>query len=185
MKLVLGALLGLILLTGSAQARDPFDAVSCGGDVRKALIGKTMDDGTAKATEDRHKAIGLKDEGADEINDNLQMVAWTICGTSYDFLVTNNGHIHDVVAFPPHSRATPEFGGTCQRNGKDLPYQVYAILDNKKGFDPDPSHHSAAGPPLPALAAWRIDEKARKFVAEPLPGLLCSRWGIFTVDGGP
>jgi hypothetical protein len=185
MKLLFGALIGLILLSGSAQARDAFDAVKCGSDIPKALIGKAMPDGTAVKIEDAHKAIGLKDEGADEINDNLQMVAWTICGVSYDMLISNGGHIYDVLAFPPHARQTPEFSGTCQRNGKDIPGTIYAVLDNKNGFDPDPTHHSAAGPPLPAIAAWRIDETKRKFVAEPIAGLLCSRWGVFTVDGGP
>ena len=184
MKIVLGALLGLVLLAGGAQARDAFDAVKCGLDIPKALIGKTMPDGKAVAIEGRHTLIGLKDEGAEEINDNLQMVSWTICGGSFNFLINNNSHIYDVLAFPTHSRQTPEFGGTCTRNGKELPETIYAVLDNKKGFDPDPTHHSAAGPPLPALAAWRIDETKRKFVAVPVAGLLCPRIGIITIDGG-
>jgi hypothetical protein len=184
MKLLLGALIGLILLSSNAQARDAFDGVKCGGDIPKALVGKTMPDGTAVKIEDAHKAIGLKDEGAEEISDKLQMVGWTICGATYEMLIDNNSHIYDVLAFPAHSRATPEFSGTCQRSGKDIADTIYAVLDNKAGFDPDTTHHSSAGPPLPALAAWRIDEKKRKFVAEPIAGLLCPRWGIFTVDGG-
>lgn len=184
MKLFTGILVGLVLLCGSAQAKDAFDGIKCGDDIPKALIGKTLPDGTAIKIEDAHKAIGLKNEGADEVNDNLQMVGWTICAVSYDFLVGNNDHIYDVLAFPAHSRQTPEFSGICRRNGKDLPDSIYAVLDNKKGFDPDPTHHSSAGAPLPAVAAWRIDEKKRKFVAEPVAGLLCPRSGIFTVDGG-
>jgi hypothetical protein len=177
-------MLALLLSAGAAQAGDAFDAVKCGGDVAKALIGKMMPDGTAMKIEDRHKAIGLLDEGAEEVNDKLQMVAWTICGHSYDLLIDNDGHIYDVLAMPAHSRQTPEFGGTCQRGGKDVAGEIYAVLDNRKGFDPDPGHHSAAGPPLPALAAWSVDEKHRKYVAVPVAGLLCPRYGMFTVDGG-
>jgi hypothetical protein len=184
MKLLFGALIGLVLLCGEAQARDAFDGITCGGDVAKALTGKTMADETVVAIEGRHKAIGLKDEGADEINDDLGMTAWTICGASYDMLLDRANRIHDVLAFPAHSRAMPEFSGVCQRGGKDLPDTVYAVLDNKKGFDPDPDHHSMSGPPLPAIAAWRVDEKHKRFVAVPVTGLLCPRTGIFTVDGG-
>jgi len=184
MKLFIATVFGLALLCGQAQAKDAFDGIKCGGDIPKALIGKTIPDGTAVKIEEAHKAIGLKDEGADEINDNLQMAAWTICGASYDMLVGNNSHIYDVLAFPAHARPTPEFSGICRRDGKDLPDTIYAVLDNKKGFDPDTSHHSMAGPPLPAIVAWHIDEKKRKFVAVPVAGLLCPRSGIFTVDGG-
>ncbi len=183
MKAVLALVAGLLLCTG-AQARDAFDALRCGADIPKHLVGNAMPTGTVKVTEDRHKAIGLIDEGAEEIDDNLQMVAWTICGASYDLLIDNAGHIYDALAFPAHSRQTPEFSGTYARDGKDLPDTIYAVLDNKAGFDPDPAHHSAAGPPLPALAAWRIDVKHRKFAAVPVAGLLCPRSGLFTVDGG-
>jgi len=82
MKRVLGALFGLALLCGPAEAKDAFDGIRCGDDVARALIGKTMPDGTAVKIEAAHKAIGLKDEGADEVSDNLQTVAWTICGAS-------------------------------------------------------------------------------------------------------
>jgi len=184
MKRLFGAFVALALLTGGAQAHDAIDAVTTGSEIPKALVGKTMPERTADKHEDAHKAIGLKDEGAEEISDKLQMVSWTICGASYNLLIDNSSHIYDVLAFPPHSRATPEFSGTCQRNGKDIADTIYAVLDNRKGFDPDPTHHSSAGPPLPALAAWRIDERKHKFVAEAVAGLLCPRWGIFTVDGG-
>jgi hypothetical protein len=37
---------------------------------------------------------------------------------------------------------------------------------------------------LPALSAWKIDEKQKKFVELQTEGLRCSRDGIITVDGG-
>jgi hypothetical protein len=177
-------MLGLALLCGQAQARDAFDGIKCGDDIPRALTGKIIPNDRVVAIEARHTAIGLKDEGADEVSDDLQVVEWTLCGASYNFLITNDGRIRDVLAFPAHSRPTPEFSGTCQRDGKDVPGTIVAVLDNRKGFDPDPTHHSSAGPPLPAVAAWRIDEKKQKFIAEPAAGLLCPRWGISTVDGG-
>jgi hypothetical protein len=37
---------------------------------------------------------------------------------------------------------------------------------------------------LPAVAAWKIDEKQVKFVELKTEGLRCSRDGIVTADGG-
>lgn len=183
-KSILGAVAGLILFSGAAQAHDEFDAVRCGKDIPKALLGHVMIDERVVVTEAKHKDLALVDEGADIINDNLQMVSWKICGGDYNMLVDSKNIIRDVLAFPAHGRQTPEFSGICQRGGKDLPDDVYAVLDNKTGFDPNPDHHSGAGAPLPALAAWRVDEKRMKFVAVPSAGMLCPRSGMFTVDGG-
>jgi len=37
---------------------------------------------------------------------------------------------------------------------------------------------------LPAVSAWKIDEKQMKFVELKTEGLRCSRDGIVTADGG-
>jgi len=37
---------------------------------------------------------------------------------------------------------------------------------------------------LPAVVAWKIDEKQMKFVKLETEGLRCSRDGISTADGG-
>jgi hypothetical protein len=37
---------------------------------------------------------------------------------------------------------------------------------------------------LPAVIAWKIDEKQVKFVKLETEGLRCSRDGIITADGG-
>ena len=37
---------------------------------------------------------------------------------------------------------------------------------------------------LPAVIAWKIDDKQMKFVKLQTEGLRCSRDGIITVDGG-
>lgn len=183
---ILGALAGLLLFSGAAQAHDEFDAVRCGADIPKALIGRVMIDETVVATEARHKDIALVDEGADIVNDNVQMVSWRICGGDYNMLVDAKNVIRDVLAFPAHSRATPEFSGLCRIGGKEMTDSVYALLDNKVGFDPNPEHHYAPDDQtlMPALAAWRVDEKHDKFVSVPVKGLMCPRSGLFTLDGG-
>jgi hypothetical protein len=37
---------------------------------------------------------------------------------------------------------------------------------------------------LPAVIAWKIDEKQVKFVKLDVEGLRCSRDGLITADGG-
>ena len=186
MKLIFAATAGLLLFCGSAQAHDEFDAVRCGGDIPKALIGHVMIDERVVVTEAKHKDIALVDEGADIINDNLQMVSWKICGGDYNMLVDHKNVIRDVLAFPAHSRATPEFSGQCSIGGKLMADTVYAVLDNKAGFDPNTEHHYAPGDQtlMPALFAWRVDEKHDKFVSVPVKGMMCPRSGLFTLDGG-
>ena len=59
---------------------DGFDSVRCGSDVRKALLGRTMSNETIVVLEERHKDLGLKDAGASEISDRLNVISWRICG---------------------------------------------------------------------------------------------------------
>jgi hypothetical protein len=186
MKIAFGALLGVLLFAGQAQARDAFDAVRCDGDIAKTLIGKAMPLETVVAIEGRHKDLGLVDEGAEEINDHLGMVSWRICGRDFDMLVSDKNIMRDVILFPAHSRATPEFSGICRVGGKDMTDSVYAVLDNKTGFDGNTDHHYAWDDKtlLPALAAWRVDETHAKFVAVSVKGMMCPRSGLFTLDGG-
>ena len=42
MKSIFGVAAGLLLFCGAAQARDSFDAIRCGADIPKLLIGKVM-----------------------------------------------------------------------------------------------------------------------------------------------
>ena len=183
MKLALTIVATLAFAT-AAQAHDAFDAVHCGGDIPKALIGKIMPGGTVVSTEAAHKAIGLVDIGGQEVNDHLSDVSWRMCGANYNILVDDKSVMRDVLLFPAHSRAMPAFSGICKRNGKDMADAVDAVLDNRKGFDPNPDSHTSSGAPLPAMAAWRIDEKSAKFISVPAAGLMCPREGIFTMDGG-
>lgn len=167
-----------VLSVTSAYAADGFEAVRCGGDIPKALIGKRGANETVVVIEGRHKDLGLQDLGADEINDNLSAISWRICGKEYVVIEDQRGVVRDAIEFPSHSFTRPQFDDVgCKLRGKELPDLFAGILDNHAGAKP-------SDPPsfLPVLAAWRVDEKHGKFVAQPTAGLTCPRTGIFTVD---
>jgi hypothetical protein len=172
MKTISCAMALFYLLCGGAYALDGFDKVRCGSDIPTALMGQRPSHDTIAAIESRHKALKLKNLGADEIDDHLSSISWLIC--EQEFVLLEDDHlVRDVLPFPLHSKTSPAFSGTCRVNGRDVPEVIVAVLDNKPGLDM-----------LPAATAWKIDEKNAKFVKMPAEGLLCPRSGIFTVDGG-
>jgi hypothetical protein len=68
--------------------------------------------------EERHKDLGLKDLGAQEISDRLFLISWRICGDEY-VLLEDKDVVRDVLKFPKHSKDSPQFIGSCQSNGHD------------------------------------------------------------------
>jgi hypothetical protein len=152
---------------------DEFQKVKCGADIPKAMIGQRSGNERVVVTEKKYGALGLKHLGADEISDRLSSINWLICGTEFIALVERNGLVSDVLPHPPHSKQSPAFSGICQVKGKDLPDIIFAILDGAQAKDP-----------MPAVTAWKIDQKGAKFVRISSEGLLCPRSGIYTVDGG-
>jgi hypothetical protein len=151
---------------------DGFDSVRCGSDVPKALFGRTMPNERVIVIEERHKDLGLKDLGGTEISDRLFLMSWRICGDEY-VLLEDQGVVRDVLKFPKHSKDSPQFIGSCQLNGHDLPGTAIGVLKNEDGVEI-----------LPAVIAWKIDDKQMKFVKLQTEGLRCSRDGIITSDGG-
>ena len=151
---------------------DGFDLVRCGSDVRKALIGRKMSNEKIVVLEERHKDLGLKDLGASEISDQVSVISWRICGEEY-VLLEDKEIVRDVLKFPKHSKDSPEFIGSCQLNGRDLPGTAIGVLKNEDGVKI-----------LPAVSAWKIDEKQMKFTELKTAELRCSRDGIITADGG-
>ena len=151
---------------------DGFDLVRCGSDVRKALIGRKMSNEKIVVLEERHKDLGLKDFGASEISDQVSVISWRICGEEY-VLLEDKEIVRDVLKFPKHSKDSPEFIGSCQLNGRDLPGTAIGVLKNEDGVKI-----------LPAVSAWKIDEKQMKFTELKTAELRCSRDGIITADGG-
>jgi len=155
-------------------AGDGFESVRCGGDIPKALIGRKGSDEPVVKIEERHKDIGLKHQGAEIVSNDerLNLIFWQICGEEYVTL-EDGDVVKDALKFPKHSKESPEFVGSCQLNGKDLPGVVVGVLKNEEG-----------AATLAAAKVWKIDEKQKKFVELPTEGLRCSRDGISTADGG-
>jgi len=151
---------------------DGFDSVRCGSDIRKALLGRTMPNEKVAAIEERYKELGLKDLGGTEISDRLFLISWRICGEEY-VLLEEKDVVRDVLKFPKHSKDAPQFVGSCQLNGHDLPGTAIGVLKNEHGVEM-----------LSAVTAWKIDDKQMKFVQLQTEGLRCSRDGIITADGG-
>jgi len=151
---------------------DGFDSVRCGSDVRKALLGRTMTNEKVVVIEERHKDLGLKDLGGTEISDRLFLISWRICGEEY-VLLEDQGVVRDVLKFPKHSKDSPQFIGSCQLNGHDVPGTAIGVLKSE--------NHAES---LPAVIAWKIDEKQTKLVELQTEGLRCSRDGIISADGG-
>ena len=118
--------------------------------------------------EERHKDLGLKDLWGEEISDRLFLTSWRICGEEY-VLLEDQGVVRDVLKFPKHSKDSPQFISSCQLNGHDLPGTAIGVLKNEAGVEM-----------LPAVIAWKIDEKQKKFVKLQPEGLRCSRDGITT-----
>ena len=173
-KVILGILvlvLPLVCIRSVCDA-DGFDSVRCGADVRKALLGRKMSNEKIVVLEERHKDLGLKHVGASEISDRLNAISWRICGEEY-VLLEHKDVVRDVLKFPKHSKDSPAFIGSCQLNGHDVPGTAIGVLKNENGVAI-----------LPAVSAWKIDDKQMKFVELKTEGLRCSRDGIITADGG-
>jgi hypothetical protein len=167
MKKIIGIFMLALLGCSHAYASDGFEKVRCNGDIAKALVGQRGSKERVMAIEGRHKDLGLKDLGASEDN-GFFSITWLICGTEFMLLEDDRTDIiHDVLQIPPHSKSNPEFQGFCKLKGKVMRESVVAILRDQSGQDE-----------LPADAAWKIDERAVKFVKMPTDDLLCPRDGI-------
>jgi hypothetical protein len=172
-KILNGLSFILVLSCGSGMcASDGFSAIRCGSDIPKALVGRTMRNERIVVIEERHKDLGLKDLGGTEISERLFLISWLICGDEYVLLEENDG-VRDVLKFPRHSKDSPQFIGACQLNGSDVPGTIIAVLKNDQNTRN-----------LPAMVAWKIDEKRMKFIGLQTEKLRCPRSGINTIDGG-
>src|SRR5262245_20944973 len=131
------AILALVisLFCGSSICKaDGFDSVRCGSDVGKALLGRTMPNEKIVAIEERHKDLGLKDLGGTEISDRLFLISWRICGEEY-VLLEDKDVVRDVLKFPKHSQDSPQFIGSCQVNGHNVPGTAIGVLKNENGVE--------------------------------------------------
>ena len=161
------------LACGQGAFADAFKNVKCDADIPKALIGQHSENERIAVTEGKYRSLRLKHLGADEKSKELSSINWLICGKEYIMLVDRKGLVRDVIEFPPHSKTSPAYSGTCKLNGQELPDIFEAVLNAK-----------VAGDELPALSAWKVDLDAAKFIKASTAGLRCPRNGIYTVDGG-
>ena len=167
LRKIVGIFIVALMGCSHAYARDGFEKVRCNGDIAKALVGQRGSNEPVVATEGRHKDLALKDLGVSEYG-TFSAIGWLICGKEFIVLEDSRTNvIHDALQIPPHCKTNPESEGLCKLKGKDLPETVVAILRDQTGQQE-----------LPADAAWKIDEKAVKFVKLPTDDLLCSRDGI-------
>jgi hypothetical protein len=183
MKLYVMLLVLLALSCGKASARDEFEAVRCGADIPRALIGRQSANERVVVTEARHRDLALKDLGADIITDEINMIDWSICGAEYYVLVDQHDIVRDVLPFPNHSRAAPASSGHCQRNGQEMNEIIYSVLDNKAGSNKTYDENDKTL--LPALWAWKIDVKKVKFVKLDVGDMLCPLSAIDPADRVP
>jgi hypothetical protein len=103
----------------------------------------------------------------------LFLGSWRICGKEYQLILDKKFIVRDVLEFPEHSKASPEFIGSCKVNGKKIPGDIIAVLNDKPGAEN-----------LSAKFAWKLDPKTAKFVKLATDGMECPRSGIITADGG-
>jgi hypothetical protein len=160
-------------ILANVSAADLFSKVRCDTDIPKALIGGLMSNEKDVTVEARHKALGLKDLGGSEMTGGLFLSSWLICGNEYQLILDKKSIVRDVLQFPQHSKASPEFIGSCQVNGKKVPGDIVAVLNNQEGAEN-----------LSAKFAWKIDPKTTKFMKLATEGMQCPRSGIITADGG-
>ena len=182
MKLLTSLILVLIsfaMLTRKTEsapnvaAADLFSKVQCGADIPKALIGGVMTKESDADVEARHKALGLKDLGGSELTGDRFLSSWLICGNEYQLILDKKSMVQDVLQFPEHSKASPEFIGACRVNGKEQPGEIIAVLNNQDGAEN-----------LSVKSAWKIDPRKSKFIKLGTEGMECPRSGIITADGG-
>jgi hypothetical protein len=164
MKLNVMLLAFAVLISGQASGRDEFESVRCGGDIPRSLIGKHSPNELVDVTEARHRDLALENVGGDIITDEISMIDRSICGAEYYLLVDQDDIIRDVLPFPNHSRAAPATASReCQRDGLKMKEMVYAVLDNKAGYNIKMFDYKNKTP-LAVLWAWEVDEKKIKFV---------------------
>jgi len=166
-------LAGFCQLSPKVSAADLFSKIRCDADIPKALIGGIMKNEKSASIEARHKDLGLKDLGGSEEAGDLFLSSWLICGNEYILILDKRSTVRDVLQFPQHSKASPEFMGSCRVNGKELPGEIIAVLNNQAGAEN-----------LAAKFAWKIDSKKATFVKLATEGMQCPRSGIITADGG-
>jgi len=123
---------------------DEFDKVQCNSDIPKAMLGRYSPNSKVVEIERRHKDIGLKALGADDLgtdNEQFSTVYWMICGNRFITIDADN-HIRGVMQLAPKINDASEYTGKCKSNNEEIPEFVFALIENKV-----------------IRNAWKIDKK--------------------------
>lgn len=126
----------------------------------------------------RHRDLNLKASagGGWQPDEGTYLGAWLICGAEYLILYDIVKRVVcDVLKLPPHSAMAPLAVGTCEVDGRRAPDVFVAVLSN----DLMKSMPESTKVMLKATAAWRIDGRENRFVAQSPEGVRCS---LDTID---
>lgn len=154
-------------------AADGFENVRCDRSIKSALIGtrRSIMEPVVRI-EARRKSIGLKQLGADEIANGVNVIDWVICGHTF-VLLDVRGVSRDVIEVPTSSRETPAFSASsCDVSGQRMDGVFLGVFAT-------PATREALT--LPAKAVWRVDTERNRFVPLPTPAS-CGTEGIYTPD---
>jgi hypothetical protein len=101
-------------ILANVSAADLFSKVRCDTDIPKALIGGLMSNEKDVTVEARHKALGLKDLGGSEMTGGFIPVIMAHLRKRIPVDLDKKSIVRDVLQFPQHSKASPEFIGSCR-----------------------------------------------------------------------
>ncbi|NHZ91829.1 hypothetical protein F2P45_22890 [Massilia sp. CCM 8733] len=146
-------------------ASDTFSTIQCGSEISKKLIGRHVKNEKVVAIEARHKSLGLKNLGMDDISEGLLAGYWMICGNKFILLEDKKFLIHDVLQVPDDSKNLVEFTGKCTIHNKEKSELIFALLNKEDGVAS-----------LSANSAWIVDEKKKLFKKTSTDGMRCENF---------
>lgn len=145
-----------------AQPPRNFDGLTCQSSIEHDLVGRQMSNEPVVKIEARYKSLDLKDDGADEISDQLNAIFWHICGDQYVLLMKKD-RVQTALKVPEQYRAKDLI--PCEPTDKTRKGYIIAV----------PGKPGAKS--IHADAAWVLDEKQGRFVTLDSTKLEC--------EGGP
>ncbi len=160
-SIVMVMLAGLAL-PAAAKPPEDWNGIQCGSDIAKALVGRKLHDAPVAETEKKYAPLGLKDLGADEVTEGLNIVAWQVCGAVV-LVLTTGTLVKDALALPVSANKSPPLLSDCTLSGKKLEHVLPLF---KSGDD---------GKAGAVEQAWAVNLTTQKFVVQETAGLLCHR----------
>ena len=155
-------LLAGLALPAAAKPPEDWDGIQCGTEIAKALVGRKMHNLPVAETEKRYAQLSLKDLGADEVAEGLNLVTWQACGEVL-LVLTKGTRILDALQLPAGAKQSPPVLTTCTLEGKE----IESVLPVFKGGE-----EGKAGK---VEQAWAVRGTPPKIIAQEPAGLVCHR----------